>query len=621
MEYLKRLLPFAKPYRWRIAFVMLVTAAGLAANLIVPQLLGQAVDKGVLALDLQATLFWCLVLVGVAALRSLFYYLQGVYQGMVGTDVVRDLRNSLYRKLQYLPFAYYTKMPTGQIMSRMLGDMDAIEQFVAFGFTAMVTEISTFVFTLIILLTIDWRLTLIVLAPMLLMYFPIARFRMKLDPAWDAVREQMGKLTTVLQENVSGVRVVKAFGRESHAVTQFARENALNRQKNIERGQLEAGAFPTMDFISGVSFLTLLLVGGISIVNGAITIGTFTAFTWYIWSLIWPIRLMGWFISISRQAVASAKRLFEIADAPVTIVDGPGVQGSRGAEEKGRIAQAPQPLRASAGSVQFDDACFSYPDDPDTNVLCGLNLTVEPGQTVVILGGTGSGKSSVINLVPRFYDVNTGRVLVDGVDVREYALADLRGRMALVPQETFLFSASLKDNIRFGKPDATDDEVIAAAKVAQVHEFAEKLPKGYDTMVGERGVGLSGGQKQRVALARAVLMNPSILILDEATSAIDTQTETVIQQAMAEVMKGRTSIVIAQRLSTVKNADKIVVLKDGQVAEEGTHDQLYALGGEYRALYDLQFRDQDARDVIAEDIEDAALVDEERLKERAATPA
>ncbi len=226
------------------------------------------------------------------------------------------------------------------------------------------------------------------------------------------------------------------------------------------------------------------------------------------------------------------------------------------------------------------------------------------GKTVVILGGTGSGKSSVINLVPRFYDVNTGGVQVDGVDVRDYQLADLRGRMALVPQETFLFSATLKDNIRFGKPDASDDDVIAAAKVAQVHEFASKLPKAYDTMVGERGVGLSGGQKQRVALARAVLMNPSILILDEATSAIDTQTETIIQTAMAQVMKGRTSIVIAQRLSTIKNADKIVVLKDGRVAEEGTHAELYALGGEYRELYDLQFRDQAAQaDVIHDDIE------------------
>lgn len=591
MEHLKRLLPLARPYRWRIALVLLFTAGGLITNLMVPQLLGQAVDRGIVALDLNATLYWCALLLGVAALRSVFYYLQGVGQGTVGTDVVRDLRNQLYRKLQHLPFSYYTTMPTGQLMSRMLGDMDAIEQFVAFGLTAMVTEISTFVFTLIVLLNLDWRLTLIVLAPMLLMYFPIARFRLKLDPAWDAVREQMGKLTSVIQENVSGVRVVKAFGRESHAVSQFERENALNRQKNVERGQLEANAFPTMDFISGVSFLLLLLVGSISIVNGAITIGTFTAFTWYIWSLIWPIRLMGWFISISRQAVASAKRLFEVVDAPMVITDPAQV--------------SPAAIVSARGRVVFDDVCFSFPDDPNTNVLCGLNLAVESGQTVVILGGTGSGKSSVINLVPRFYDVNTGRVLVDGVDVREYALADLRGRMALVPQETFLFSATLKDNIAFGKPDATLDEVIAAAKVAQVHEFAEKLPKGYDTKVGERGVGLSGGQKQRVALARAVLMNPSILILDEATSAVDTQTETVIQTAMAEVMRGRTSIVIAQRLSTVKNADKIVVLKDGRVAEEGTHAELYALGGEYRALYDLQFRDQEARDVISEEVEEA----------------
>jgi ATP-binding cassette subfamily B protein len=237
---------------------------------------------------------------------------------------------------------------------------------------------------------------------------------------------------------------------------------------------------------------------------------------------------------------------------------------------------------------------------------------------VVILGGTGSGKSSVINLVPRFYDVNTGRVLVDGVDVRDYKLADLRSRMALVPQETFLFSATLRENIAFGKPGATMDEVIAAARVAQVHEFAEKLPKGYETKVGERGVGLSGGQKQRVALARAVLMNPSILILDEATSAVDTQTETLIQRAMAEVMRGRTSIIIAQRLSTVKNAGKIVVLKDGRVVEEGTHEQLYALGGEYRALYDLQFRDQEERDVISED---DALDEKQDEGDKTAEPA
>jgi ATP-binding cassette subfamily B protein len=596
MNYLKRLWPYTKPYGWRIFVTLLFTTGGLITNLLVPQYLGKAVDEGILKQDMSAVLYFIALLIGVAALRSLFYYLQGVWQGTVGTDVVRDLRNRMYLKLQYLPFAYYTKMPTGQIMSRMLGDMDSIEQFVAFGATAMLTEVSTFVFTFIVLVQIDWQLTLIVLAPMLLMYFPIARFRLKLDPAWDAVREQMGKLTSVLQENVSGVRVVKAFGREPHAVSQFERENALNREKNVARGQLEAAAFPTMDFISGLSFTVLLLVGALRMIEGSLSLGTFTAFTWYIWSLIWPIRLIGWFISISRQAVASCKRLFEIEDAVEAIGDDANVQTFE------RKHMSTLGTLGTLGRVQFDDACFSYPDDPNTNVLCGLNLAVEPGQTVVILGGTGSGKSSVINLVPRFYDVNTGRVLVDGVDVREYKLADLRSRMALVPQETFLFSASLKDNIRFGKPDATDDEVIAAAKVAQVDAFASTLPKSYDTMVGERGVGLSGGQKQRVALARAVLMNPSILILDEATSAVDTQTETVIQTAMAEVMKGRTSIVIAQRLSTIKNADKIVVLKDGRVAEEGTHEELYALNGEYRELYDLQFRDQVARaDVIDED--------------------
>lgn len=595
MNYLRRLLPFAKPYWFAILLTFVFTAGGLITNLVVPLMLSRAVDDGILQKNMSAVVLYCALLIGFAALRSVFYYLQGVWQGTVGADIVRDLRNTLYRKLQRLPFSYYTTMPTGQIMSRMLGDMDAIEQFVAFGFTAMVTEISTFVFTLIVLLILDWRLTLIVLAPMTLMYFPLSRFRMKLDPAWDAVREQMGRLTSVLQENVSGVRVVKAFGREGYAVTQFERENALNRQKNVDRGMLEARAFPTMDFISGIAFLTLLLAGSLSIINGAITLGTFTAFTWYIWSLIWPIRLMGWFISISRQAVASCKRLFEIYDAKETITDPAQVK-----MPKGNAITA-----SEAGRVEFDNVDFSFPDDPNTAVLKGLTLKVNPGETVVILGGTGSGKSSVINLVPRFYDVTGGSVKVDGVDVREYALDELRARMALVPQETFLFSATLRDNIRFGKPDASEDEVIAAAKVAQVHEFATKLPKGYETKVGERGVGLSGGQKQRVALARAVLMNPSILILDEATSAVDTQTETVIQAAMAEVMKGRSSIVIAQRLSTVKNAGKIVVLKEGAVVEEGTHEYLYALGGEYRALYDLQFRDQEARDVIEEDVADA----------------
>ena len=608
MNDLKRLIPYVKPY-WRRAIALALCAiAALILGLLGPFFLGQTVDRGISHKDMSAVLLYGLLLVGSSGLLSVFNYLKSLLQGLIGTDVVRDLRLVLYRKLQFLPFSWYTTMPTGQIMSRMISDMDSIEQFVAFGFTTMLTEGSTFLFTFVILLTLDWQLTLAVLVPMPLMVYAIARFRMRIDPAWAAVREQMGKLTTVLQENIAGVRVVKAFAREPHALGQFDEQNRLNRARNVDRAQLEAGAFPLMDFVSGLSFLVMIAVGSLRLVDGTLSLGVYFSFTWYIWSIIWPVRITGWLVSIMRQAAASAPRLYAIIDAPESIKDKEleserevrdqksqgGMEtltGSRGAVEAG-------PAR-----VQFEEVTFSFPDDLKTSVLNGLTFTVEPGQTVAILGGTGSGKSSVINLVPRFYDVTGGKVLIDGIDVRDMTLKALRGQIGIVPQETFLFSASLKDNIAFGHPDAPLDEVVAASKVAQVDEFACTLAKTYDTRVGERGVGLSGGQKQRVALARAVLMNPRILILDEATSAVDTATETAIQEAMAQVLKGRTAIIVAQRLSTIKHADKIVVLKEGRVAEEGSHDELLALGGEYTALYELQYREQETlhSDVITDE--------------------
>ncbi|HEY3341132.1 MAG TPA: ABC transporter ATP-binding protein [Anaerolineae bacterium] len=602
MDELKRLIPFVKPY-WRRAIVLALFAIGaLVSNLVEPYFLGQTVDRGISQKNMNAVALYGGLLLASALSMSAFNYLKSVWQGTIGTNVVRDLRNMLYRKLQYLPFSWYTTMPTGQIMSRMLSDMDAIEQFVAFGFTTMITEGSNFFFTFIILMTMDWQLTLAVLIPMPLMVFAIVRFRMKIDPAWAAVREQMGRLTTVLQENIAGVRVVKAFAREPHAMTQFDKQNSQNRTKNVARARLEANAFPMMDFVSGLCFLVMIAVGAIRLVNGSLTLGTYFSFTWYIWSIIWPVRIAGWLVSIMRQAAASVPRLFAIADAPL----GPGEkeQGSRGAQANERKDEGERGTPSDMpAQVTFDNVSFAFPDDPGTPVLQGLSFNVTPGQTVAIMGGTGSGKSSVINLVPRFYDVTGGRVLIDGLDVRDTPIPALRGQIGIVPQETFLFSAMLKDNIAFGRPDASMQQVEEAAKVAQVDEFARLLPKGYETRVGERGVGLSGGQRQRVALARAVLMNPRILILDEATSAVDTATELAIQDAMARVLKGRTALIVAQRLSTIQNADKIVVLKEGRVAEEGTHAELLALGGEYTKLYELQFREQEERlqDVITEE--------------------
>jgi ATP-binding cassette subfamily B protein len=592
MHYLKRLLPFLKPYRGSLVLLALWTIGGIACGMLQPYQLSLVVDEGIAKMDMAAVTRYCLMLIGLTALFSLFNYLQGVQHGTLGANVVRDLRNTLYQKLQRLPFSWYTTMPTGQIMSRMLNDLDSIEQFVSFGFVLMIREAVTLALTLAICLYLDWQLTLLVMIPAPFLLFSITRFRKRIDPAWEAIREQMGKLTSVVQENVAGVRVVKAFARERFAMQRFGNENDVNRQKNVNRAKLEADYFPSADFFSSLSFVILVLVGSFRLMDGTLSFGIFFSFTWYIWSLIWPMRELGFFTNIMRQAAASAPRLFAIADAS-EMPEGDRTVGQWVSGSVRDTDPLTHCLTAPSGRIEFDRVHFAFPDDPKTPVLNGVSFVIEPGQTVAILGGTGSGKSSVINLVPRFYDVTDGRVLVDGVDVRDLPLKDLRLRMSLVPQETFLFSASLKENVAFGKPDASLEDVVAASKVAQVDEFAQKLPKGYDTKVGERGVGLSGGQKQRVALARAVLMNPAILILDEATSAVDTATEAVIQDAMAQVMRGRTSLVVAQRLSTVRNADKIIVLADGRVVQEGSHEQLYAVAGPYRELYDLQFKDQE----------------------------
>jgi ATP-binding cassette subfamily B protein len=547
---------------------------GIAAELILPRLLGMAIDLGITGKSMASIARYTAYLAVTAVVRALIHYARGYSQERTGQEMIRGLRRDLYTRLQRRSFTFYTVNATGDLMSRLTSDVGAVMEFFGFGLAEMISSILTFAGTLTVLLLVDWRLTLVMICPTPVLMFFAFRFSSIIGPAWEKIRKEMGKLTTTLQENVSGVRVVKSFARETHEIGKFGANNQDTLQANLRRATLESHTFPMLNFITGFSLLLLYWYGGRRVYSGQMTIGTFFSFNWYLFGLIWPVRFLGYLISVAKEAIAAGPRIFGVLDSTMEIPE----------------AEHARPMPEIRGHIRFEDVHFTFEDDQSTPVLKGLNLEVQPGQIVAVLGGTGSGKSSVINLIPRFYDPQQGRITVDGTDIREVALPSLRKQIGIVPQETFLFSDTVRNNIAFGRPDAPFEEVEAAARAAQAHEFIAKLPKGYDTRVGERGLGLSGGEKQRIAIARALLTNPHILILDEATSSVDAETEHALQVALDRLMQGRTSIVIAQRLSTVKNANKVVVLKDGAVVEEGTHDQLLQRGGEYTQIYNLQLR-------------------------------
>ncbi|MCA9949834.1 MAG: ABC transporter ATP-binding protein [Anaerolineales bacterium] len=577
MKNFLRLLSYLKPYKKRFTVAFILSVITIGFDLFVPMVFGWTISRGLESGMMSRIIFFALLLVGVQALRSVNNYVQWLVQQRVGQNVVRDVRDQLYAQLQLLPASFYRGMPTGQIMSRVSSDVEAVQEYLGWGFLIQLMAIMSFVGTSLILLFLDWQLTLLIYLPLLVMLIIVYGFDKRIGPSWEKVREEMGKLTTVLQENISGIRVVKAFAREKLEARRFMQRNEANRQRNLERQRLEANTFPLMDLMVGISFVLLAWFGGMRIINGNGNIGLFFAYQWYLWGIIWPMRFMGWLISMMRQALAAAPRLFEILDADPKIDDLPDA-----------IA-----LDRMQGDIRFENVSFAFDDEPERLVLEGLNLHIKQGEIVAVLGGTGSGKSSLVNLIGRFQEATSGTIWVDGHDVRDIQLRSLREHIGIVPQEAFLFSATVAENIAYGHPDVTLDAVIAAAKLAQADEFIMDMPDGYATQIGERGVRLSGGQKQRLSLARAILVDPAIFILDEATSAVDTRTEHEIQQALTQVMAGRTSVIIAQRLSTVKHADRIIVLKDGCVAEVGTHGELLALNGEYAHIYDLQYSESD----------------------------
>ncbi|CAA9548185.1 MAG: Heterodimeric efflux ABC transporter, permease/ATP-binding subunit 1 [uncultured Thermomicrobiales bacterium] len=586
MKITLRILSYLKPH-WRrltIAYVALFSALGL--QLYIPAVLARVIDTGLTDGNMRYLINAALVIVGLAVLQGVFTFLRAYLFQYLAEQVGYDLRNELYAKLQDLSFSYYDKAQTGQLMSRVTDDVNNIRGMLMMSLRALVLAIGMLVVVSIILISYNWQLALVSLASMPILVWWSLKFGVTVRPMFAAVQQQFGVMTSVLQENVAGARVVRAFAQEARENERFEAELQTLFARNLRATKLWSFFFPSILLLSGLSLGAILWLGGYQVITGALTVGTLVAFNRYVTLLSEPLRWIGFIVNRIARAIASGGRIFEILDTKSAIQDPAG-------------AVRLNPMR---GEVTFEDVSFRYAG-AKRDALADLSFTARPGETIALLGPTGAGKSTIINLLPRFYDVTGGRILIDGHDVRGLALADLRSQIGTVLQETFLFSVSIAENIAYGRKGASREEIEAAARAARAHDFISALPDGYDTKLGERGVNLSGGQKQRLAIARALLLNPRILILDDATSSVDSETEHHIQQALQTLMEGRTSFVIAQRLTTVKEADQILVLQDGRIVERGTHIQLLQNGGFYAEIYDLQLRDQEdvMRDALAGD--------------------
>ena len=514
-------------------------------------------------------------LMAVAILRGFFTYWMQFMGEWLSQHVAYDLRNQIYDRLQRLSYAYHDKQQTGQLMSRATQDVESTRMFIQLGALRLLDIILRISVAAVLTFYTDWRLALVAWALIPLVAFQSVRVQLTSRKLWTGVQEQLGRVTTVLQENLTGVRVVKAFSREGHEEQKFNDEANELFSWNIRQNRIQAQSNPFYQAMSMLSQVFVLGAGAYFITQGSLTIGEMTSFLAYQALLIMPMRMLGFIVQMFARAGASGERIFEILDAESAVKEKPDAIE----------------LKNIQGKVRFQDVAFSY--DAISPVLRSVTFEAPPGKAIALLGPTGSGKTTIVNLLPRFYDVTAGAITIDDIDIRDVSLTSLRANIGIIQQDVFLFSATVRDNIAYGAVNATYEQIIEAAKIARIHDFIMTMPDGYDTWVGERGITLSGGQKQRISIARTLLLDPKILILDDSTSSVDTQTEYLIQQALSAVMKGRTTLVIAQRLRTVKNADEILVMKDGTIAERGTHDTLIAQDGLYREIYDLELRDQE----------------------------
>lgn len=572
-----RILSYIKPYMHRLIFAMFCTIMAAAGNLYIPWIIKDMIDE-VLADKNGTMLNWIAAsIIAIFVVRGLFWYGQNYLMSYVGQSVIIDIRAAVFKKLQRLSVSFYDKNKTGTIMSYVTNDVNALQSAMVENTIEMITEGFILIGSVVAMIYLDWRLTLFTVCTFPVVLWFMEFFGKKIRKTGGRIQECTADITSVLQESVASARVIKSFVREDYEVDRFDVENRANFRANMKNAQLMATLTPVVELVAAIGVTMIIWYGGNNVINDTITAGSLVAFLTYAVNISNPIKRLTRVIGNIQKALAAAQRVFMIIDMPEEIAE------SRDAKQ----------LPEVSGKVEFQNVSFAY--DDKGNVITDLSFSVKPGEVIAIVGPSGAGKSTIANLLPRFYDVNKGDIKIDGHSVREVTLDSLREQVGIVPQETMLFNGSVYNNILYGRLDATKEEIEAAAKAANAHDFIMQLTDGYETKLGDRGVNLSGGQRQRIAIARAILKNPRILILDEATSALDTESERVVQEALDRLMVGRTSFVIAHRLSTVKNADKILVLEKGNLVESGTHDELLALDGLYAHLYKIQYRNKEAK--------------------------
>ena len=572
-----RILSYIKPYLPRLIAAAICTVLAAAGNLYVPWIIKDVIDSVLAEKNAEMLNIIAAGIIIIFFIRGVCFYGQNYLMSYVGERVIIDIRSAVYEKLQRLSVSFYDKNKTGTIMSYVTNDVSALQAAMVQNTIDMITEGSVLIGSITAMVYLDWKLTLFTFCTFPFVLWLMDFFGKRIRKSGRRIQECTADITSILQETVSSARVIKSFVREDYEIERFCNQNFANFRANMKNAQLMALLTPVIEFVAAIGVTAIIWYGGHGVIDGDLTAGSLVAFLVYAVNISNPVKRLTRVVGSIQRALAAAQRVFDILDMKEEIAE---IQGAKA-------------LPQIEGSVEFKDVSFAY--DKGEPVLKDVSFKAEPGEVIAIVGPSGAGKSTIANLLPRFYDTTSGSISIDGNNIAEVKVASLREQVGIVPQETVLFNGSLYDNILYGRLEATREEVEAAAKAANAHNFIMEFPNGYETMLGDRGLNLSGGQRQRIAIARAILKNPRVLVLDEATSALDTESERIVQEALDRLMVGRTSFVIAHRLSTIKNADKILVLQRGRIVEVGTHDELMANNKLYSHLYNIQYREKEAK--------------------------